>query len=424
VIQYTTNIEIYSEADRAKVAELYLESAVGQRMQLPVVKENSFLRTIVFSLLGMATNKRTPKQLSPNHVKSVLIFRNDAIGDYILTTPLIRWLAENCPNATIDVVGSERNKTMLLNDPFVANVYTATHKRGLLASWNSGLNIPSSKKYDLVLCLTHTAMTKAAMRAVKFGKGAIRITHKHEARYDIYSKVFQQQIEHVVAYTHWTETIANSAAAALGVHSRIAPQAYITLVPDAVKNVVAKLSAMNIGFDVRNIHNAVVPKGIKKSELPFCVGKKYVVVNVSAFDKVRRWATEPCAETVQQLCEKNPEIHFFITGGPNDAEVYNAAVQAVNHPNCSVWEDGLMELVAIVAGATLLITPDTAVVHMAATAGVPVVSLYRKLITIAEWFPYNTKFRALLSPTEDTVNCIHPDLIAQQAQQLLWPTQS
>lgn len=352
-----------------------------------------------------------------------MLFRNDAIGDYILTTPLIRWLAENCPHATIDVVGSERNKTLLLADPHVRNVYTVTHKRGFSTSWFSRLGIPRTARYDLVLSLTHTAMTKAAIQAVRFGKGAVRVTHKHEARKHIYGKVFQEQVEHEVWRMHWTQTIANAAAPALGVTERIMPRAYVTITPSAYNNVGEQLHEMGIGYDISGVKNAVASRDGSLPTDAFCAGRKYVVVNVSAFDVVRRWATEPCAEVVRQLATAHPDVHFFVTGGPPDAEVYTQVALNVGLPNCSVWQHGIMELVALVAGAAGLITPDTAVVHMAATCGVPVVSLYRKLITIAEWFPYNTKFRALLSPSEDTINNIHPDLIAQQAEELLWPTQ-
>jgi len=45
------------------------------------------------------------KLLAPSDVKNVVIFRYDAIGDYIVTTPLIRWLKKYVPDVSIDMIG-------------------------------------------------------------------------------------------------------------------------------------------------------------------------------------------------------------------------------------------------------------------------------------------------------------------------------
>jgi ADP-heptose:LPS heptosyltransferase len=82
------------------------------------------------------------------------------------------------------------------------------------------------------------------------------------------------------------------------------------------------------------------------------------------------------------------------------------------------WSGTFSELTALIAGAALVITPDTAALHIAAVAKRKVVGLFAELIKVAEWFPYNTEYRAILSPDPNTIDAIGVDLITEQALNL------
>jgi ADP-heptose:LPS heptosyltransferase len=58
----------------------------------------------------------------------------------------------------------------------------------------------------------------------------------------------------------------------------------------------------------------------------------------------------------------------------------------------------LREFAAILHEFDLLLTPDTAVVHLAAAWKLPTVALYRSDPAVAPWLPYNTPHKAVADP--------------------------
>jgi ADP-heptose:LPS heptosyltransferase len=95
--------------------------------------------------------------------------------------------------------------------------------------------------------------------------------------------------------------------------------------------------------------------------------------------------------------DKDSRFAISVCGTPQDASevrrvAFATGAQAV--PPRST----LREFAAIVHEFDLLLTPDTAVVHLAAAWKVPTVALYRSDPTVAPWLPYNTPNRAVADP--------------------------
>jgi ADP-heptose:LPS heptosyltransferase len=80
----------------------------------------------------------------------------------------------------------------------------------------------------------------------------------------------------------------------------------------------------------------------------------------------------------------------------------------------------LQQFAAIVHEFDLLLTPDTAVVHIAAAWKIPTVALYHADPAITPWVPYHTPHRAVTDPsgvaaiTVDRVIAAVDDLILER----------
>ncbi len=377
------------------------------------------VRRWAFSKLGGSRDDRTDVQevLASGRALRVLVFRYDAIGDYIVTSPFMRWLITNVPGVEIDVVGSTRNVGMLRRDPFVSHV-TAIHPgHPPHPSWLRVRDHVANRPPDVVAGLVFTRMTKAAILTSFAGLRPLRVTIAHDSRRSIYGQVFDVQVDHLVAKEHWMETMAKVGPAVFDRQVQ-QPSPYIVLEAKAVQTVVRRLSEFDTGYQLVPQPGLVWAKD-SEPVYPSTSGRKYVVFNVSAFSPNRVWSIQRAVSTAVAVCSGRSDVMCFVTGGPDARTRLDIATGLRMHPQVKAWQGSLSELTALIAGAAVVVTPDTAALHMAATSARPVVALFAELIKVAEWFPFNTNYRALLSPNPDSIDAIPEELIATHVLELL-----
>lgn len=71
-----------------------------------------------------------------------------------------------------------------------------------------------------------------------------------------------------------------------------------------------------------------------------------------------------------------------------------------------------MEIAEIVKHSAGVISPDTAIIHMASAFNVPVVGLYTDVKWNLDRFaPLSDKQRILISPDKDSIKQITPDIV-------------
>ncbi|MDW8465113.1 MAG: glycosyltransferase family 9 protein [Chloroherpetonaceae bacterium] len=114
---------------------------------------------------------------------------------------------------------------------------------------------------------------------------------------------------------------------------------------------------------------------------------------------------------------------MFVTGAPAEKQVVQTVVETVRNARCQALMLPLLSAAAAISGAKFVLTPDTATVHIASAAGVPVVGLYATLRSIAEWYPYQSPFALLLSPNEGSINQIPIVRVSDAIEKLCEETQ-
>lgn len=107
-------------------------------------------------------------------------------------------------------------------------------------------------------------------------------------------------------------------------------------------------------------------------------GQPYLLLNPTSSKAERDWPLARQVEFAQRLIETGWQGRLVVSGGASARERDWAAAIAAAHPHgvSVAGQTDLPKLFALCAGAKALVSPDSAPVHLAAAYGVPVVGLY------------------------------------------------
>ena len=107
-------------------------------------------------------------------------------------------------------------------------------------------------------------------------------------------------------------------------------------------------------------------------------GERTLVVSPCSSHALRNWSPERYAAVADHASARHG-LRVLICGGRSELELeYGARIATLMREPCTnlVGKDTLPELLATLARATVLLSPDSGPAHMATTVGTPVVGLY------------------------------------------------
>lgn len=109
--------------------------------------------------------------------------------------------------------------------------------------------------------------------------------------------------------------------------------------------------------------------------------QKVIFIHISAGNELRRWPKERFAEVCKLLLSLNKEVTIHLIGSAAD---YESAEAVRNHHNLTTYLERIInncgnvainELAPLFAGGTLYIGFDSGPLHIAASAGIPIVAM-------------------------------------------------
>jgi ADP-heptose:LPS heptosyltransferase len=118
-------------------------------------------------------------------------------------------------------------------------------------------------------------------------------------------------------------------------------------------------------------------------------------VNVSARGPDKQWGRENFAAAIRDMLRLDPRFEAVVCGNPEDraqVEAIAAATGAAVVPPLGSFH----EFAAIINRFDLLLTPDTAAVHLAAAWRIPLVGLFHADPAMLPWTPWATPHRAIV----------------------------
>lgn len=382
-------------------------------------KPISLGRRLLFGLLQVPPRWEDSTLIPGEQVRSVLLFRYDAIGDYIVTTPLLRFLRQGLPQARITVVTSTRNDMLAAGDPHVDRHVPLHPQHAFHPSW---LKRAAQLRgdYDVVFALVFTHMSKAAFLARSMAPGAEYIAPWHGQRAAVYGRVFHRQPRIRRWQQHWAELLLQVGLQTLRPASPVEPQQrpYVPISPRACQRVWEQLQRWGLGTCAPQ-GPLVWEPGAAASSWEALSGTPYVVINVSSHTDNRSWLLHHALLVCRELLRRLPEVELLFIASPQQWRRVENLVQLLAHPRCRAFRGSFADVVALVAGAAWVATPDTAIVHVASALGKPVVGLYGELIKVVEWYPFGVPFVLVVSSVLEGVSFLPPGAVVEAVERLL-----
>ena len=163
--------------------------------------------------------------------------------------------------------------------------------------------------------------------------------------------------------------------------------------------------------------------------------EKKIALCVKGTFPLKTWPKEYFAEVVRQLAARY-DAAFFIVGAPNDQDYADEVIQCMEPAVLNLCgETSLTDLAVLIGSADLFVTVDTGATHIAATTGVPMVTMYG-CTSPKRWHPINKQARVLTTdesccpcsvraeecPSSPAPKClwnITPDMVLEECSALL-----
>ena len=352
-------------------------------MQLKGV-ERWFRRTsirFIASLMGQSARGERPDWRERPY--RVLFLRHDRIGDMIVSTGVLRAIAESYPKTIqLDVLASKINAVVLKNEPYVHEVIAFDKKK--VATWPGLFRALRSRRYDAVIdCMVTSPSLTTLLLMLASG-----------ARYRI------------------------------GVAQRGNDFAYTLAVPprDTADHIIDKLGALVTAFGLQPTSLDLRPRvrltvdELERGERVWRGESEHapkqgirLLVNVSAGRSHHWWPDERFVAVIRAVREKAPAAEVVLVSSPSDRG--RAAAIAAESGARLVEDRGIRDAMSIVARADIVFTPDTSISHACSAFDKPVVVLHPGGAA-ATWGPYETEGRAIESQT-DAVTGITADEAAR-----------
>ncbi len=330
-----------------------------------------------------------PGRVDFNRCK-VLFIRQDKIGDVLVSTPLFRTLRQKYPGIILDIILSPQNVVAVRNNPHLRRRWI--YDKRLISSLRMirGLH---RERYDFAVDLMdNPSATSTSFCLLAGARWNVGIAKSNDYSYDIVVPLLSRRDAHIV------DRLAQLLAP-FGIDPSVSPGPVEYHTSQAAETTVSG-HWKSLGFE----------------------GKPVVGVNISAGGEVRYWGTENFRKLVSTFEAHHPEWRILILSKPKDRS--RAEAIANGHSRAALPpETTFDEFAAFIARLSLLVTPDTSAVHLAAGYGVPTVALYvQSDPNLRIWEPYRIPHEAIVTPVDD-LSTIDADKVCEAVERLIRTTQ-
>jgi len=263
-----------------------------------------------------------------SNVRKILFITLSNIGDAILTLPVLRALKDNFPDAIIDVVVGPRPEQVFKKDPRVSKVFVYD-KHARLRDKMAFVKKLKAEKYDLAIDMKTSLLPiliGAKNRSGLFSGNRLGIKHKRLIHLD--------------------------SLRPFGIIYREQKNIYID---EGSRDKIEKILQDN---------------GVKHADI-------LIGVSPGSRSHLKQWKKEGFVDVISNILE-NPRHKVILIGDINEAGLSKEIAGAVKHPGLIdlTGKTSLNELFALIEKFSLLLTCDSAGMHIASDLGVKVVAIF------------------------------------------------
>jgi heptosyltransferase-2 len=271
-----------------------------------------------------------------------LVIRFSSIGDIILTTPVIRCLKKQVPDAQVHFLVKEKFRSVIEHNPYIDKLHVLAH------SWELMIEELKTEEYDYIIDLHHNVKTMRVKNELK-------------------KKSFSFYKLNIEKYIYTSLKIS------------LLPKAHIV---DRYMKTVESFGVKNDGAGLD--HVITEHDETKKSDIPASHHAGYIACVIGAAHTTKKW---PVAKWKDFATKLNHPI--ILLGGDEDKSAGEeiASVDKVKVYN-ACGKFSINESADLVKKSKLVITHDTGLMHIAAAYKKPIISLWGNTVPSFGMYPY------------------------------------
>ena len=295
-------------------------------------------------------------------LKKILVFNPSFIGDAVLTTPLVTALQRIYPEAGLTFCVRPESAPLFEGLDFSVLVFDKRNAdSGLMGMCRFAKKL-SREKFDMVLSL-HRSLRSSLV--LKMSKIPFRIGFTESALNWLY-----------------TGTISRD----MSLHEAERNLSLLSVITDNY----SLNDAKRIGEGLRTFRNGNFADIASNYMRTVAENRKIVGLNAGSVWNTKRWPVEYYAETAKMLYNAGYSVALF--GGPADAAVNKALKEALDMEYFDYdYKVPFKAVPALISGLDLLITNDSAPLHIAVSQNIPVVALFGPTVPALGFAPYDSR---------------------------------
>jgi ADP-heptose:LPS heptosyltransferase len=349
-----------------------------------MARANDFVRAAIITGVAIAarlTQSSTARDLRT--ARRVLFLRPDRIGDMVMSTGILRALATSGARPDVNVLASPSNAPVLQHCPWVRKVHVVGRGGAeLRRAWPT----LRAEHYDAVID------GLVLKRGVNTGTALLMLASHAPARVGVGGRardnIYTHRVRPAKSDAHHVEYLA-ALLRPFGIEGTpdVAPEVCLSDVERAAGEA---------------FWSAAPGEGLR------------VLVNVSAGQELCRWDADNYVAVLRALRASHPNTRIGVTAMPNErARAASVASDFGGH----VFTGNLREAFGVVAGADVVLTPDTGLAHVAAALRRSTVVMLPRA-TSPQFIPYALIGRAIYSES-DSLDTLRPAAVTGAALAVL-----
>jgi len=330
-------------------------------------------------------DKYKKSTLNVDSIKTILLIRNEGtIGDTVVYSSLIKNL--HTAGYKVDILLTKSSSIVVKHSPFIRNIYEAedASTEVYLKSFNHTVSEITmeelrNNQYDLVIDPSLFDTPVHRMRLLREINPKSVLAFNKKKRFNHYSKslnFFERDKEHV--------TQAASLISEFLIKKPITNDAYSLHIPDAFFD------------DVRSFLSAF--------------NDKKIIINVFTGSKERNFSQEQLAEIIAKLNETYDNLNIILLDHRKEIDIPLPENVVINPFNT------LHHVMALIHECDLIISPDTAIVHISAAWKKNLIAVYKNVVDNNDlWAPgYDNASQIIVNNRAISQVKEVPELIAQE----------
>ncbi len=346
-------------------------------------KSTNFFRRLSIFVMGILYQRfRKPDVPSLTTTNSILLIAHDPIGDLVLSSALWSTLLKRKPELRIGIAISSRNQEVLSEEK-IDKKYDL-YSGGI---WSIFKEMRRARRdgWDVVLATAgYYKPTRFAFVSRFIANKGVTAT-RHSSRSKRYSRIYSfcferpPEWECVPMVQQYCELVEKVFSLKFTPQERLP---HFLLQQDADSTIKKKIDQL------------LQPHGFSR----------YILLNLEAKVEYREWGIDNVELLAKTLQQGSNDTLIIVTASPEFRQYYTIEERVRNITNIAIIEtNSLHELAAVIKYASVVVSPDTSVVHIAAALGKKIVGLYP---AHDEWHPYGVEATILYPKRWEPISSI------------------